>query len=248
MKCSLNDILELQHVQSRTRYRNQKRYYMHPLHNQKPNHQFSSICNQLTCLSGKFCQNKIKFSFIYLSFFKPSSDDIIFVIQKRRTWSVNFSISVIGNQGIYIKIPLIKNKHPLMASIIKKYIFGQIKPVKKIVTCAINCFFVRFFRTVNFGSIPKFMWWICFFVQFSSSEYFFYTFGADIIIAPKNFASNQNTENNVFCDKIREKMNLSHEWKTDWKSTVRNDDKYQFSARVKKSFADFIRTKKVTPR
>ena len=135
----MNNILVLHNIQSRIRYQISERNYMHHMRNRMPNHQFSLICNQLTGLSVKFCQNEISFSRIYLSFSIVSSDDIILVIQSCRTRFVNFSVSVIRYQSIIIKISLIKNLYFDMTSIIRKQFFDQLRPVKKVVRCALNC-------------------------------------------------------------------------------------------------------------
>ena len=68
----------------------------------------------------KILSQKISFSCIYLSLSIQSSDDIILTIQSCRTRCENFSVSVISNQSIIIKIPLIKNLYFDMTSIIIK--------------------------------------------------------------------------------------------------------------------------------
>ena len=71
LKCSLNDILELRLLQSRIIFQNWKRNYMHPVHNQKTNHRFWSVCNQLICLSVKILskQNRL-ISYLPVAFFE----------------------------------------------------------------------------------------------------------------------------------------------------------------------------------
>ena len=147
---------------------------MHHLRNRMPNHQFSSICNQLTCLSVKFCQKEISLSWIYLSRFIRSSDDIVFTIQRTRTRSVNFSVTVIGYQGIIIKIPYNQRFKIGYDSNFQKVLFWQKNHVKKRDMC-INCFLSDFFKRLIVNQFRIHVINL-FFARFATIKYVFEVF------------------------------------------------------------------------